>query len=211
MRIQNLTSVIAVAAIFFAGAANASTDIYLGNLVGYNYDVNIAGVSFFGNAGLASGMFFTTPTPDGQDAIHLQSHGGNPAFEGSATIDLSAFTSGQQTVTFYDTYRPGYAIDTVDVFYGATLLGSVKPSSLGWTEESFNFTADGSNLTFQSEGIAGDANASISAISISDTGSHGGGVAPVASTPELSTSLMMIFGALGLMAWRRKDNAIFGA
>jgi hypothetical protein len=177
----------------------------------YSYDPTyVSGVTFAGNTGVTTGEwpfdFFGTGQPSGSlFGMAFIQQGATSAI----TFDLSA-VRGETTISFYDIARGDARYNAgelpVTVSYGGTVIGSfTDPSASQWTEQSFTFDANGSDLVL-STGAYSDRALAIAGVQIAPAGGTGISIGPT-STPELSTNLMLAMGALALAfaGYRRKS------
>lgn len=125
---------------------------YIGNVPGTNSyvyypTINIANASYSGAAGLeqgSNGFGFVLPV-DGSYVTFMQTNSTSP---GAASYTFGGLTAGQTyTLEFYAARTPA---NTNDSGGGFTLNGTAyaAPPTTQWTEETYTFTATGTNETF---------------------------------------------------------------
>jgi hypothetical protein len=128
-----------------------------------------AGWTYVGRSGVAVDTFFRPPPPDGSQAAFLQQF----PDEGSTLTSISqALTdvSSTSTLTVYAAERPGFLVNSINVYFSGVLEGTITPSSTAFTP--FTFALSGlpsiGTLTFQSAApsLNNDFDTAIDAVSL---------------------------------------------
>ena len=150
---------------------NASFEAPVTGSFVYNPVDPTGGWTFSGRSGVASGIFFAAPPPDGVQAAFLQQAGDQGSSLSSITQTVSGVALVSQTLSFYIALRPGgFAADPITVSYGSQTLGTFTPVSTAFTLVTINFvplTTSGV-LRFQSAaGTGADLDTAIDQVSLS--------------------------------------------
>jgi hypothetical protein len=187
-----VTILIASSGVRAATIVNASFETpFLGS--GFQYNPPGATWTFLGNSGIAGNgsAWGFAPAPDGTQVAFLQVSGTTSS---SFSQTISAVAPGDR-ISFFHAQRPGYGINSYDVLYNSTLLGSFSPASTTFVQVSVVIPGgapSSGTLLFQSTGATGgDRGTGIDALTVT-----------AAAIPE-PASLVLFAPALALLTLRR--------